>query len=131
MSEHKNKRTKFEQPKQVVQRDENDPEKLKDAKIPTRRVKMLMVNPTDFMFLFTKGLKFRKNYKLVKGVPEDAQVIAVAPDSVRNGIMLVVQSSEYDEVPINVLPPVQPIDIDLDSVDRPTKKAKAPRKKKK
>lgn len=133
MSEHKNPkkiRKELKTP-EVVQRSEEDIEKLKEAKVPTRRVRMLMVNPTDFMFLFTKGLKFRKNYKIIKGVPDDAQVIAVAPDSIRNGIMLVVQSSEFDEIPINVLPPTIPVDIDLDAVTKPTKKAKTDRKKKK
>lgn len=105
-----------------------DLEKLKTAKVPVRRVKMLMVNPTDFMFLFTKGLKWRKNTTIILGVPEDAQVIAVAADSVRNGIMLVLKSSEYDEIPINVLPPVEPISIDV-GVKNATKKKKQPRKK--
>lgn len=106
-----------------------DLDKLKDLKIPTRRVKMLMVNPADFMFLFTKGLVFRKRTRIVEGVPEDAQLIAVAPDSIRNGIMLVVQSEEYDEVPINVLPPVQVVEIDTRTLDA-TKKKKVTRKKK-
>jgi hypothetical protein len=107
---------------------EQDLEKLKDAKIPTRRVKMLMVNPADFLFLFTKGLEFRKHTKLLEGVPADAQLIAIAADSVRNGIMLVVQSASYAEVPINVLPPVEPISIDV-GVKNATKKKKQPRKK--
>lgn len=100
-----------------------------EVKIPTRRVRVLMVNPTDFMFLFTKGLVFRKTTKLIEGVPEDAQLIAVAADSVRNGVMLVVQSKEYDEVPMDVLPPVQMCSIDV-GVKGATKKKKAPRKKK-
>lgn len=97
-------------------------EKPKPAEIPTRRVKMLMVKPGEFMFLFTKGLRFQKNFKVIKGVPEDAKLITVVPDSIRNGIMLVVQSSEYPEVPMNVLPDVEPVEIDLDAVKRPTKK---------
>ena len=130
MSEHKNKRrVPFEQPKQLVKPGGEDLEKLKDTKVPTRRVKMLMVNPADFMFLFTKGLKFRKNYKIIKGVPEDAQIIAAVADSARNGIMLVVKSAEYDEVPINVLPPVEPVEIDLNAVDKPTKKVVKRKKK--
>lgn len=105
------------------------PDDLKNAKVPTRRVRMLMVNPTDFMFLFKKGMVFAKGYKIIDGVPEDAKIIAVAPDSIRNGIMLVVESSTYEEIPINVLPPVQPVSIDL-LVKNGTKKKKVPRKKK-
>lgn len=104
-----------------------DLEKLKTAKIPTRRVKMLMVNPTDFMYLFTEGLVWRKRTELIEGVPADSKLIAVAADSVRNGIMLVVQSKEYDEVPINVLPPVQVVSIQ--TINGSTKKKAAPRKK--
>lgn len=107
-----------------------DLEKLKKVKIPNRRVKMLMVNPTDFMFLFTKGLKWRKNTTIIAGVPDDARVIAVAADSMRNGIMLVVESAQYDEVPVNVLPPVEPVGIDV-GVRNATKKKKQPRKKNK
>ena len=115
---------------EALKQNAEDLEKLKDVKIPTRRVKMLMVNPTDIMFLFTKGLKWRKNTTIIAGVPEDAQVIAVAADSMRNGIMLVVQSSEYEVVPINVLPPVEPVGIDV-GVRNATKKKKEPRKKNK
>lgn len=114
----------------VIQRPkkEADLDKLKDVKIPNRRVRMLMVNPTDFIFLLTEGLRFDKRTQIIKGVPEDAKVIAVAPDSMRNGIMLVVESKEYDEIPINVLPPVQPVQIDI-GVPGATKKKKGPRKK--
>lgn len=105
--------------------------KPEGAKIPKRRVKMLMVKPGEFMFLFTKGLRFQKNFKVIAGVPEDAKVITVAPDSIRNGIMIVVQSQEYDEVPINVLPPVEPVNIDLDGIKNATKKKNVPKRKRK
>lgn len=128
MSEHrqpKNIKTK----EQVLKENEEDIKRISGgAKIPVRRVKMLMVNPTDFMFLFTKGLTFRKTTKIIDGVPEDAKLIAVAADSSRNGIMLVVESAEYDEVAINVLPPVQPVSIEVGDKSA-TKKKKAPRKK--
>jgi hypothetical protein len=104
-------------------------DKMEDLKIPTRRVKMLMVNPADFMFLFTKGLVFRKRTRIISGVPEDAKLIALAADSARNGVMLVVESETYDEVPINVLPPVQVVEIDTRTLDD-AKKKKATRKKK-
>lgn len=105
--------------------------KDKPREVPKRRVKMLMVKPGEFMFLFTKGLRFQKNFKVIAGVPEDAKLITIAPDSIRNGIMLVVESSEYEEIPINVLPPVEPVNIDLNAVKQPTKKVKVPKRKKK
>jgi hypothetical protein len=106
-----------------------DIDELKNAKIPTRRVRMLMVNPVDFMWLFTKGLAFRKQLKIIDGVPEDAKLVAVMADSVRNGIMLVVESASYDAIPINAMPPVQPVKISTGVKDA-TKKKKAARKKK-
>lgn len=106
-----------------------DLEKLKEAEVPTRRAKMLMVNPTDFMFLFTKGLEFRKHTKLLEGIPEDAVLLAVAAEPVRHGIMLVVQSESYPEIPINQMPPVELVSIKT-GITGATKKNKVSRKKK-
>ena len=106
-------------------------EKIKPAEVPKRRVAMLMVKPGEFMFLFKKGLRFQKNFKVIEGLPEDAKLISVAPDSIRNGIMLVVQSSEFDEVPITVLPPIIPVNIDLDAIKNATKKKNIPKRKRK
>jgi hypothetical protein len=105
-------------------------EKFTPTEVPKRRAAMLMVKPGEFMFLFTKGLRFQKNFKVIEGVPEDAKVIAVAPDSIRNGIMIVITSSEFDEIPINVLPPVLPVNIDLDGIKNATKKKNVPARKK-
>lgn len=92
---------------------EPDLEKLKSAETPTRRVKMLMVNPADFMYLFTKGLKVRKGFQLIDGIPDDAVLIQVAADPVRYGIMLVVESESYEPVPVSVMPPVELVGIQL------------------
>lgn len=139
MSEHNNKpkRMKNDAPKE----EKSEPklgdetirvaEKFKAAEVPKRRVAMLMVKPGEFMFLFTKGLRFQKNFKVIAGVPEDTKVISVAPDSIRNGIMIVVTSKEFEEIPINVLPPVIPVDIDLDGIKNSTKKKNVPDRKKK
>lgn len=119
--------TKLDKEKQLAD-NAADLEKLKDAKIPTRKVRMLMVNPADFMYLFTKGLEFRKHTKIVDGIPADSQLIQIAADSMRNGIMLVVESDEFEEIPINVLPPIIPISIQTGKIGATKKKAK-PRKK--
>jgi hypothetical protein len=104
------------------------PEVTQQAEIPKRRVRMLMVKPEEFMWLFTKGLSFRKQTRIIEGIPEDAQLVAIAADSVRNGVMLVVHSAEYEEIPINVLPPVQVVNIDT-GLKNATKKKKHDRKK--
>lgn len=134
MSEHNEpkKRMKNDAPKEKLG-DETIKvaEKFKAAEVPKRRAAMLMVKPGEFMFLFTKGLKFQKNFQVIKGLPEDAKLIAVAPDSIRNGIMLVVTSREFEEIPINVLPPVIPVDIDLDAIKNATKKKNVPKRKRK
>lgn len=106
-------------------------EKIEAQEVPKRRVAMLMVKPGEFMFLFKKGLRFQKNFKVIEGIPEDAKIIAVAPDSIRNGIMLVVQSAEFDEIPITTLPPIIPVNIDLDGIKNATKKKNVPERKKK
>ncbi len=111
-----------------MKKEEVDLEKLKETKIPTRRVRMLMVQPADFMSLFTKGLVFNKRTELLEGIPDDAKLITLAPDSVRNGVMLVVESSEYEAIPINVLPPVQAVQIHI-GVKNATKAKKTRRKK--
>lgn len=98
--------------------------------IPTRRAKMLMVNPADFMFLFTKGLEFKKKTRIIKGIPDDAELLTIAAEPVRGGVMMVVQSETYDEIPINEMPPVEVVSIDVGDKSA-TKKKKAPRKKKK
>lgn len=106
-------------------------EELKEAEIPKRRAKMLMINPADFMFLFTKGLKVRKGFKLIEGIPEDAVLLTIAAEPVRGGIMMVVQSESYEEIPINVMPPVEVISIQTGKISNSaaTKKKKQPRKK--
>lgn len=106
------------------------PEGIEEKDIPTRRAKMLMVNPADFMFLFTKGLEFRKHTKIISGVPDDAELLTVAAEPARGAIMLVVQSESYDEIPINELPPVELVEIQTGKPGA-TKKKKAPRKKNK
>lgn len=108
--------------------EQHDLEKMKKAKIPTRRAKMLMVNPADFMYLFTKGLEFRKHTKLIAGIPDDAELIAVAAEPVRHAIMLVVKSSTYEPIPIDQMPPIELVEIQTGRIGA-TKKKPAPRKK--
>lgn len=106
-------------------------EGFRSTDVPVARRAMLMVKPGEFMFLFTKGLRFQKNFKVIKGVPDDAKIIAVVPDSIRNGIMVVIQSAEFDEIPMTALPPVIPVDIDLDGIKNATKKKNVPKRKRK
>jgi hypothetical protein len=113
--------------KRVVQKDEVDNEGME---IPKWRVKMLMVDPTEFVYLFTKGLRLRKQTQVVLGVPDDAQVVSIAADTKRLGVMIVVQSEQYPEIPKTVLPPIQYVRFNLGDKTA-TKKKKQPRKKKK
>jgi hypothetical protein len=108
--------------------EKHDLEEMKKADIPTRKAKMLMVNPADFMALFTKGLEFRKHTKIISGIPDDAILLTVAAEPIRHAIMLVVQSESYEPIPINQMPPVELIEIQT-GVPGATKKKKAPRKK--
>jgi hypothetical protein len=72
-----------------------------------------MVNPADFISLFRKGLKLHAGYKVIKGVPADAEIITVTYDNLRNAIVVVVQSETYEEVEPGVMPPIQVVDINV------------------
>lgn len=78
-----------------------------------RRVKIMMVNPADFMVLFKKGLKVRGGWKVIKGLPGDARLLTVAYDAQRGGILMVVESDEFELIPATQTPPVQQVDIEI------------------
>ena len=99
------------------------PQELHTDETPTRRVRFLIVNPADFLYLFTKGLVLAKRTQVFEGVPEDALLMSMTVDHVRGGIILVVQSSEYEPIPITQMPPVQEVKIRV-GVEGATKKKK-------
>lgn len=99
------------------------PQEMFDEKTPTRRVRFLIINPVDFLYLFSKGLVLAKRTQIFEGVPEDAEVVSMTVDHVRGGIILVVKSQEYEPIPMTVLPPVQEIKIRI-GVEGATKKRK-------
>lgn len=109
-------------------RGQEPPKEEEQEEIPTRRVRMLMVNPTDFMYLFGAGVVFRKRTELMEGLPDDAILLTVAADPIRHGIMMVVESQTFEPIPINQMPPVLPISINT-GVLGATKKKKPARKK--
>lgn len=82
-----------------------------EPEMATRKVRMMMVNPADFMSLFGKGLKVRKGFKIIEGLPDDAKLINIAYDAMRGAVQLVVESETFDAIPITVLPPVQVVKI--------------------
>lgn len=98
------------------------------AEVEKRRVKVLMVNPIEFMMLFEKGLEFRRHTKILEGVPADAQMIGVAYDTRRDFIMMVIESKEFDEIPATEPPPPLLIKIKV-GTDGGTKKKASKRKK--
>ena len=110
----------------------SDPATKQAMEIPTRRVKWFMVDPIHFMSFFTDGVVFRRYTKIAKGIPADAKLIGVAYDARMGGasgaIMMVIESKEFEEVPINVMPPAVQLEIQIGDPDA-TKKKKTPRKK--
>lgn len=96
--------------------------------VPMHRVRYLMVNPSDFLMLFAEGLILAKRMAVFEGVPADAKVRNMTVDHVRGGIILVVESAEYEELPQTDMPPVQLIQISQGVVDA-TKSKKSKRKK--
>lgn len=99
-----------------------------EEQVPTRRTRVMMINPVEWMALFTTGLKFAKQTQLIEGVPADAQLIGAAYDIRRDAILLVIESDEYEPVPITKQPPTQLVRIKI-GVEGATKKKKATRKK--
>lgn len=99
-------------------------EDLEEAEVPTHRVRFLIIDPNQFLSIFTKGLVLAKRVRVLKGVPEDAEVVRMTVDHVRGGIILVVRSDEYEEIPINKMPEVQYIEMDLGNKNATKKGAK-------
>ena len=104
------------------------PKEIVSKDTPVARRRFLIVNPTEFIGFFTKGFVFAKRIKLIEGVPEDAQVVSMTVDHIRNGLVFLVESAEYDEIPMTQMPPVQHISIEL-GVQNATKKKSSARKK--
>ena len=103
------------------------PKEIVDEKTPMRRRRFLIVNPTEFLSFFHEGLVLAKRVSVIKGVPADAKVVSMTVDHIRNGIVLLVESEEYELVPMTQMPPVQHIEIRL-GVEGATKKKKKSRK---
>ena len=98
--------------------------KVNEKPIAMHRVRYLMVNPADFLQLFSEGLVLAKRMAVFTGVPADARVKNMTVDHVRGGIILVVESSEYEELPMTDMPPVQLIEIQQGVKDATKKKRK-------
>ena len=90
----------------------------------------MMVNPYEFMHLFTKGATFKKHTKLIEGVPEDAEIIGITYDTRRDHILLVLESASYAPVKITDIPPIEVVSIQI-GLPGATKKKSASRKKRK
>ena len=103
-------------------------EVVPEAEVSTRRTRVAMINPVEWMQLFTTGLVFAKQTQIIEGIPKDAKLIGAAYDIRRDAILLVIESDEYEPVPITKQPPTQLIRL-RQGVPGATKKKKAARKK--
>lgn len=108
---------------------EVDNYEMNDKGEPCRRVKIVMVNAYEFVPLLTKGMVFRRYTKMLDGVPADAKLLAMSADTNRHGIMFVIESSEYDLIPLTEMPPIQRLDIQTE-LKNATKAVRSKRKKK-
>lgn len=95
----------------VVEKRENA--KVNVGEVPTRKVRFIMINPQSFLGMFQTGLTLSKRMKVIQGVPDDAKVINMTVDHVRGGIILVIESEEYEPIPMTNMPPVQLLEVDL------------------
>jgi len=104
-------------------------EQVPEQEVPTRRTRVMMINPVEWMSLFTTGARFAKQVQVIEGVPADAKLIGCAYDIRRDAILLVLESDEYEPVPITKQPPTQLVRLKFGD-PQATKKKKAVRKKK-
>lgn len=103
-------------------------EQVPQEEVPTRRTRVMMINPVEWMGLFTTGVRFAKSVQLIEGLPKDAKMIGCAYDIRRDAVLIVVESDEYEPIPITQQPPTQLVRIKFGDPSA-TKKKKAPRKK--
>lgn len=85
----------------------------KREKIKTRNIALLFVEPAGFAAMFKKGLKFRANMEIVKGLPEDAVLEHIFLDNQRGGICMIIRSKEFAPVQMGVLPPTLAVEIEV------------------
>lgn len=102
-------------PKQEVEQEDQ---------VPMRRQKWLMINPVEFVRFFTKGMKLAKRLEIIEGVPEDAELKGIVYDVRLDAIILVVQSQEYEPIPVTDLPPRQMVTLKIGVPDATKKKKK-------
>lgn len=98
-------------PKAPKVKGEEDLEKLKDTQ-PKARRKVLMIDPSEFAGLFTKGLLFAKRTRIAEGVPEDFVLLGVAYDLRLDAILMLGESETFDEVSMTEIPPRMFISIE-------------------
>lgn len=104
----------------VKEKGQEDLEKLKD--VPKARRRVLMVSPTEFAGLFTKGMFFAKKTKIAEGIPDDFKLLGTAYDLRLDAILMLGESETYDEVPMTEIPPRQMITIVQGKAYTPAKK---------
>ncbi len=67
--------------------------------INDRRIRILLIDGAAMMAMFKEGLKVRQDYKIIKGVPSDAQLMGVSIDHATGCPVMVVWSSEFENIP--------------------------------
>ena len=81
--------------------------------VESRKMKIIFIDPVQFMAFFREGLEIRESYKIIKGIPGDAQILGVSYDVRMNGIVMVVYSEYFEEVEKGAQLPVLPVEIQL------------------
>lgn len=113
----------------LTEEERNQGIEVDDNGIRGRRVKVVMINPFDFVGLLTKGAKFRRYTEIIAGVPIDAEILAMSADTNRHGIMFVIHSDTYPIVPLIEMPPIEALEIQTE-LKNATKALKTRKKKK-
>lgn len=78
-----------------------------------RRIALIIFKPADILVLFKEGGVFRENFKVIKGLPDDAVLEHLFFDNQREGWCMIVRSESFEPVEFGLMPPTLPVRIEV------------------
>jgi hypothetical protein len=82
-----------------------------------RKYRRVAVDPSQFLSIFREGLTAKQGFKIVKGLPEDTEVIGMMYDHNYHAIIFVVSSEDFPHVTTSDEIPFAQVDIQLDDFE--------------
>lgn len=78
-----------------------------------RRIALIIFKPADILVLFKEGAAFRENFKVIKGLPEDATLEHLFFDNNREAWCMICRSESFEPVEFGLMPPSLPVEIQV------------------